>query len=380
MRGGDEQNIKMEQAERQTERRAGKGPVVGVVGDLLTDVVVRLEGEDIRHGTDTPGVVEYRRGGSAANLAVAAARLGAGVVFIGNVGEDERGEMLLAELASQGVKCRVTRGGMTGTVVVLLSSDGERSMLTDRGAAGSLKSWKSRWLKNLNVLHIPGYSLMVEPLGAATLGMVAKIRSKKRVKNRAQKLAGGKNPTIITLGISSVGAVQDFGVEKFWELVERVNPDYIICNSDEAELFERHIHVSEKEKSEEKIGEKSEEEGEEERDKTVQEGDRGDGGYRAETSQTESAESQKAKEEMGPAIWIITGGAEPTRIYLQAGDLRAEEISPLSLPKDIPVDTTGAGDAFTAGFIAAVAGGTAPAKAVEQGHIAAYDLLVGRQI
>ena len=48
-------------------------------------------------------------GGPAATAAVAAAKLGAQVDFIGRVGDDDTGKHLLAELESLGVNTRYTR-------------------------------------------------------------------------------------------------------------------------------------------------------------------------------------------------------------------------------------------------------------------------------
>lgn len=48
-------------------------------------------------------------GGPAATAAVAAAKLGAQVDFIGRVGDDDTGNSLLAELESLGVNTRYTR-------------------------------------------------------------------------------------------------------------------------------------------------------------------------------------------------------------------------------------------------------------------------------
>nr|AUN36542.1 fructokinase [uncultured bacterium] len=48
-------------------------------------------------------------GGPAATAAVAAARLGAQVDFIGRVGDDDTGNSLLAELESWGVNTRYTK-------------------------------------------------------------------------------------------------------------------------------------------------------------------------------------------------------------------------------------------------------------------------------
>ena len=75
------------------------------VGDLVDDVVVHLEQPPegrspdsgpgsgpgsvvVDPGSDTPAVVTHRQGGSAANVCVAAAHLGAPARFVGRVGDD----------------------------------------------------------------------------------------------------------------------------------------------------------------------------------------------------------------------------------------------------------------------------------------------------
>ena len=68
-------------------------------------------------------------GGPAATAAVAAAKLGAAVDFIGRVGDDETGNRLLAELASYGVNTRYTRvfkGARSSQSAVLVDGRGER--------------------------------------------------------------------------------------------------------------------------------------------------------------------------------------------------------------------------------------------------------------
>lgn len=68
-------------------------------------------------------------GGPAATAAVAAAKLGAAVDFIGRVGDDETGNTLLTELASLGVNTRYTRvvnGARSSQSAVLVDGYGER--------------------------------------------------------------------------------------------------------------------------------------------------------------------------------------------------------------------------------------------------------------
>ncbi|POP43781.1 ribokinase [Superficieibacter electus] len=68
-------------------------------------------------------------GGPAATAAVAAAKLGAKVDFIGRVGDDDTGKRLLAELESLGVNTRYTRiynGARSSQSAVLVDAGGER--------------------------------------------------------------------------------------------------------------------------------------------------------------------------------------------------------------------------------------------------------------
>ncbi|MEI7547212.1 MAG: PfkB family carbohydrate kinase, partial [Actinomycetota bacterium] len=108
--------------------------MLGAVGDLLEDVVVRLH-EQVNRASDTQATVLRRRGGSAANVVEAAARAGAPARFIGQVGDDGVGHWLTDQLAATGAEVVVRRRGRTGTIIVLLDVNGERTMLADRATA-----------------------------------------------------------------------------------------------------------------------------------------------------------------------------------------------------------------------------------------------------
>ena len=117
---------------------APAGPVV-VVGDVGLDIVVEPDGP-ISYGTDTPARVRQRPAGAGANTAVALAAAGVEVTLVACVGADPAGHAALESLSGQGVHCEwvVAPGRHTGVVVVLLDSSGERTMLPDRGANSAL--------------------------------------------------------------------------------------------------------------------------------------------------------------------------------------------------------------------------------------------------
>lgn len=105
-----------------------------VVGDLITDVVAVLGGP-LATGSDTPATIRVTGGGQAANTAAWLAAEGVPVTMVGAVGDDDAGRDRVAELERIGVDCAVERhaGCPTGTVIVL-TGDGERTMITERGA------------------------------------------------------------------------------------------------------------------------------------------------------------------------------------------------------------------------------------------------------
>jgi sugar/nucleoside kinase (ribokinase family) len=79
-----------------------------VIGDLVVDVVLRPE-RSLEHGSDVPGRVSFAQGGSAANAARWLGKLGARSSLVAAVGRDAAGRALVDALRSDGVTPRVTR-------------------------------------------------------------------------------------------------------------------------------------------------------------------------------------------------------------------------------------------------------------------------------
>lgn len=76
-------------------------------------------------------------GGKGANQAVAAARLGARVAFVGCVGQDERGEQILRQLAKEGIdvsNVRRTAEAATGIALIMVDQNGKKQIITAPGA------------------------------------------------------------------------------------------------------------------------------------------------------------------------------------------------------------------------------------------------------
>jgi len=106
-------------------------PQVAVIGDALLDVHVTASSA-MRPGADIPARVRLEPGGQGANLAVRLARRGVDVRLTCALGDDTAGAMLRNALAADGVDLRPIPVDATGSVVVLVAVDGERTMLSQR--------------------------------------------------------------------------------------------------------------------------------------------------------------------------------------------------------------------------------------------------------
>lgn len=201
---------------------ATSSSVLGVVGDLVEDIVVWPECE-LRPATDNPSRIARTRGGSAANVAALAASTGARTRFIGRVGDDAAGRALVDTLAACEVDVRVQREGKTGTVVVLVDSSGERTMFPDRAAAAELRDIPRAWLESLGVLHATSYSFGAEPAAGATLALM-----------QAARAAG----VALSLDASSTGLLEDMGTDRYLGFVEAVRPAIFFANASEAALLD----------------------------------------------------------------------------------------------------------------------------------------------
>ena len=116
-----------------------ENPRVVVVGDLLYDMLAKVEGE-VRLGVDTFTPIRAAGGGSGANAAAWLATSGVETHFVGRVGDDVFGRFLEEELQRAGARTYLARDPSlaTGKVFVLVDGAGERTMITDRSAVENL--------------------------------------------------------------------------------------------------------------------------------------------------------------------------------------------------------------------------------------------------
>ena len=176
-------------------------------------------------GTDVPGRVQLRQGGSAANTARWLARLGARSTLVCAVGRDAEGRALVAALEGDQVRVRATRVARqrTGRIGVLVAPGGERSFVADRAAAdrlapGDLAADTFR----VDLLHLPAYSLLGEPLG--------------RAGRRAIELARAAG-ALVSLDLSSVGPLLIDGRRSAVQMIRDSAPDVLFATRVEAEAL-----------------------------------------------------------------------------------------------------------------------------------------------
>jgi ribokinase len=109
-------------------------PSLTVVGSANLDLVARAERLPRPGETLTDATFSRAPGGKGANQAVAAARLGADVRFLGAVGEDAFAEEALAGLRAAEVDVRVVRRDETGVALIVVAVDGENQIVVAPGA------------------------------------------------------------------------------------------------------------------------------------------------------------------------------------------------------------------------------------------------------
>jgi ribokinase len=114
-------------------------PTVCVVGSVNLDLVATVPRLPRPGETLTGATLEHVPGGKGANQAVAAARLGAEVRFVGAVGEDDFGREALAELrGSTDLSGLQVVDAPTGVALILVDEAGENQIVVVPGANHAL--------------------------------------------------------------------------------------------------------------------------------------------------------------------------------------------------------------------------------------------------
>ncbi|MFD7083705.1 carbohydrate kinase family protein [Streptomyces sp. NPDC059918] len=280
-----------------------------VVGDVVTDVVA-VHPEPLAPATDTAARIRTLPGGAGANAACWAAHSGvADVRLLARVGT-ESARWHEQSLRDSGVRPRlvVDPAEPTGTVVALVGKDAERTFLTDSGAA--LRLTPQDWAPALldGAVHLHLSGYLFFADSSRELALVAL---------RAARARG----VPVSVDPASAGFLAGLGPQRFLDAVAGIG--VLLPNEDEARML-------------------------------------------AGLPERAGAARAAAELSLRVPLVVVTRGA--------AGALVAEEgrvIAEVSAEPAEAVDTTGAGDAFTGGFLAARLAGADPADAARAGCRAA---------
>jgi ribokinase len=113
---------------------------VCVVGSVNTDLTFTVDGLPLPGETVLASALVSWPGGKGANQAVAAARAGAGVQFVGAVGTDPAADALLAHLTANdvGTDGVITVPGPSGTAAIMVDANAENMIVVAPGANAHL--------------------------------------------------------------------------------------------------------------------------------------------------------------------------------------------------------------------------------------------------
>lgn len=116
--------------------------MIVVAGSANTDLVARVAHHPEPGETLLAGDYAVHQGGKGANQAVAAARLGVPVRFVGAVGTDDFGHGIVEALDGEGIDTACVRrvDGNSGLALITVDTQGENSIVVVPGANGRLEA------------------------------------------------------------------------------------------------------------------------------------------------------------------------------------------------------------------------------------------------
>ncbi|NIV37134.1 MAG: carbohydrate kinase family protein [Anaerolineae bacterium] len=142
------------------------------LGDVNVDIIAHFASYPGKGDDALAYSTEIHCGGSAANTAMALSRMGLGVVLISRVGPDSLALKALNSLREAGVIASGLQrdpAAMTGLMYVVVTPDGERTILGHRGAnvLTDPEQMREEDIRDAKVLHLSGYALLADPQRSA---------------------------------------------------------------------------------------------------------------------------------------------------------------------------------------------------------------------
>ncbi|MER5200301.1 carbohydrate kinase family protein [Streptomyces sp. NPDC002755] len=275
-----------------------------VVGDVVTDIVARHHGP-LAPGTDTASVIRTLPGGAGANVACWAAHWGcADVRLLGRVGA-ESAAWHERELTACGVRPRlvVDPQATTGTVICLVDTGAAAERTFLTDSGASLRLEPGDWSDGL-----------LDGVGRLHLSGYLLFSESGRALVGTAKAAARARGVPVSLDPASAGFLVDLGVDRWLSLVEGV--DVLLPSRAEACLL---------------------------------------------TGLLDGAGAAAALSRLVPLV-VSKEGADGALVARDGAVLARVPAAPAT-----PMDTTGAGDAFTGAFLAALLAGADTGAAAAEG-------------
>ena len=199
-----------------TEQKIQKGTMQLTDGDTQAQLYNNLKASQTYKGQSS--------GGSAANTTVAFSALGGSAFYACRVGNDELGTIYLNGLNAADIHTtsKSISEGVTGTCMVLVSDDSERTMHTYLGITAELTAEQIDFepLKTAKWLYIEGY------LSTSDTARIAVKQARKIAREHGVKIALTlSDPAMVQYARTGLDELLDDGV------------DLIFCNQQEAMMY-----------------------------------------------------------------------------------------------------------------------------------------------
>jgi sugar/nucleoside kinase (ribokinase family) len=198
-------------------------PRIVVLGDLMLDVVLAPH-RPLERGTDVPGRVSLVQGGSAANTARWLGRLGARTTLIAAVGRDAAGRALVDAVRGDGVVTRVSRvAGARTGRIGVLVAPDGERSFVADRGAADLLAPAD--LKAAWFSGADAVHIPVYSLLGEPLGLAGR---------RAVELAR-ETHAMVSVDLASIGPLLAKGRRAARALIEEVSPDLLLATATEAD-------------------------------------------------------------------------------------------------------------------------------------------------
>ncbi|WP_374523947.1 adenosine kinase [Sphingopyxis sp.] len=304
---------------------------VVAIGNAIVDVIARaddalIDAEGLTKGSmrlidadeaarlyAAMGPAVEMSGGSAANTLAGMAALGQRCAFIGQVADDQLGQVFTHDLRALGVAYEtpaLKEGAPTARCLILVTPDGQRTMNTFLGASHLLEQAMiaEDWIADADILYLEGYLWDPELSRAAMRRAIDVCRA-----------AGRK----VAFTLSDAFIIDRHGAD-FRALIAEGLFDILFANEVEIQAL-------------------------------------------AETDDFEAAVAKIAPQ---VPLLVVTRGSHGA-IALQGGARTEVDAEPINQV----VDTTGAGDLFAAGFLSGQAQGRSIADCLTMGAVCAREII-----